>query len=335
MKIKQLGKKWLCSGSFILACFTLTTINAQKVFVETNIHGHKHVDVTRAITDTLDEHFDSATVTLYASPNGGFVGGNTGFGERTRAQEFDVDTIHYYVDGFIYWFGYKDHQSALSDSSLLKLRFWSNNLSVTIGSQTRLAPGTQFDSTSLYLQDMTADTLFAGGANVWMLTVPKLVIANYSVGFSMEKLHFKDTISVMMSSDGDPPISYLSWERWNNSWDLILNTWGLDADYAIFPLINSNTTSIENEPFVQGIKYTIYPNPSVDWMNVEMDVQQKGEYSIYVHDLHGRLIKSHNVGQLDPGRVSTSLEVFDLASGNYILTLTNGKNGVSKKFVKQ
>jgi hypothetical protein len=334
MRTKQFIKKWLYSGSFVLAFFLLATTYAQKTFLTTNVHGHRDTDILRTVTDTLDAHFDSATVTLYASPNGGFVGGNSGFGETAKAQEFDVDTMAYYIDGFVYWFGYKAHQSLITDSSRLVLRFWNNNQSATIGGLTRLTPGTVFDSTNLYLTDLVADTLFAGGANVWMLTTPKLVTVNYSVGFSMEHLHEKDTVSVMMSGIGDPPISYLSWEKWHNSWDLILNTWSIDADYAIFPLVDMTTAAIDGNQFIQGLKYSLYPNPSNDWMNIEMEVEHDNEYMVTMHDLSGRLIKTQNLGYLHKGRVSTSVEVFDLPAGNYILTITNGKKGLSKKFIK-
>jgi len=311
-----------------------TITYAQKPFLQTNVHGHKPIDLTRAVTDTLDEHFDSATVTLYASPNGGFVGGNTGFGETARAQEFDVDATPYYVEGFIYWFGYLARESAATDSSKLMLRFWNNNLAVTIGGTPRVAPNTVFDSLALSLDTLNADTIFGGGMNLWMLGTPKLVGANYSVGFTMEHLHYKDTVSVMMSGIGDPPISYLSWEKWNGSWDLILNTWSIDADYAIFPLVDMAAASIDGDLFVQGLKYSLYPNPSTDWMNVEMEIEQANEYTITIHDLSGRLVKTHNVGYLNQGRISTSIEVFDLPTGNYILTITDGRKGLSKKFIK-
>lgn len=333
MRTEQFIKKWLSKGSFIALAIFSTITYAQKPFLNTNIHGYKPVDLTRTITDTLDQNFDSATVTLYASPNGGFVGGNTGFGETARAQEFDVDTA-YYVDGFIYWFGYLAHESAASDSSKLMLRFWKNNLAVVIGGIPRVAPNSLNDTAALSLDTLNADTIFGNGMNVWMLAAPKLVTANYSVGFSMEHLHYKDTVSLMMSGIGDPPVSYLSWEKWNGNWDLILNTWSIDADYAVFPLVDQNTASIESDFFIEGLKYSMYPNPSTDWMNIEMEVERANEYTIIIHDLSGRLVKTHNVGYLNRGKVSTSIDVFDMPSGNYILTITDGRKGLSKKFIK-
>lgn len=334
MRIKQFIKKWLYGGSIVVCFGFVTTTYAQKHFNETGVHGHRVFDLTRSITDTLDSHFDSATVTLYTSPNGGFVGGNSGFGEIAKAQEFDVDTVSYLVNGFIYWFGYKAHESLASDSSKLVLRFWNNNQTATIGSFSRLIPYTVFDSLYLYVDDINADTMFAGGVNVWTLTAPRTVSANYSVGFTMEHLHYKDTISVMMSTDGDAPLSYMSWEKWNGSWDLILNTWGLDADFAIFPLVDLSTASIESDQYIQGLKYSLYPNPANDWMNIDLAVEEDNEYLITVHDLSGHLIKSINLGCLMKGRVSTSVDVFDLPGGNYVLTITNGIKGLSKKFIK-
>jgi hypothetical protein len=65
-----------------------------------------------------------------------------------------------------------------------------------------------------------------------------------------------------------------------------------------------------------------------------MEVEMDDEYLVTIHDLTGRLIKTQNLGYLFQGRVSTSIEVFELSTGNYILTITNGKSGLSKKFIK-
>lgn len=334
MRTKQFIKKWSYSGSFMLCFLAATTAYAQKEFIITGIHGHRDIDWMRAVTDTLDDHFDSATTTLYASPNGGFVGGNSGFGETAKAQEFDVDTVPYFVEGFIYWFGYRAMESLPTDSSRLVFRFWNNNTLAIVCGNARLVPNSIFDSTEVLIDTLNADTLFAGGVNVWLLGIPKLVSANYSVGFTMEHLHIKDTVSLIMSTDGDPPIQYLSWEKWGGYWSLILCTWGLDSDFGIFPLVDTASASIDGNQFIQGLKYSLYPNPASDWMNIDMEVENDGEYLITMHDLSGKLIKTQNLGYLYKGRISTSLEVFELPTGNYILTISNGKKGLGKRFIK-
>jgi hypothetical protein len=335
MRTEKFIRKWLYSISLFAVGAIMTTTYAQKPYLETGIHGHKEADIIRAITDTLDDHFDSATATIYASPNGGYVGGNSGYHESAKAQEFDVDAPDYYfVEGFIYWFGFKAMESLPSDSSYLNLKFWNNNYTAVVGSTTRQIPYSVFDSIPLLMDTLTADTMFAGGANVWMLSTPEYVTSNYSVGFSMEHLHYKDTISLMTSTDGDPPVSYMSWERWNGVWNVIEYAWGLDIDFAIFPLVDLTGIGIEEMPFVKGLRYNLYPNPATEWMNIDMDLQMEGEYTVTVHDLSGKFIKSQNLGYLSQGRVSTSVEVFELPSGVYILSLTNGKNGLSQRFIK-
>lgn len=334
MRIDKFIKKLLYGGSFTLSFAVITITYAQKEFVATGIHGHRDIEWMRAVTDTLDDYFDSATTTLYASPNGGFVGGNSGYGETAKAQEFDVDTIPYYIEGFIYWFGYRAMESLPTDSSRLTFKLWNNNYLATTCGVSRLVPNSVFDSTEVLIDTLNADTVFAGGVNVWMLSVPQLVTANYSVGFTMEHLHVKDTVSLIMSTDGDPDIQYLSWEKWGGYWSLILCTWGLDSDFGIFPLVDMNTASVDGNQFIQGLKYSLYPNPASDWMNIEMEIENDGEYLVTMHDLSGRLIKTQNLGYLYKGKVSTSLEVFELRTGNYILTISNGKKGLSKKFIK-
>lgn len=336
MRTEKFIRKWLYSISLIIGCGIITTTYAQKPFVETGIHGHRDIDLIRAITDTLDDQFDSATATMYASPNGGFVGGNSEYGETAKAQQFVVNAAGaYFVEGFIYWFGYRAMESLPADSSYLNLKFWNNNYITTIGSINFQIPYSIFDSTALLIDTLVADTMFAGGVNVWMLPTPQYVTDDYSAGFTMEHLHYKDTISLITTTDGDPPSTLLSWEKWNNTWNLIEYAWGLDIDFAIFPLVDLTGIGIEESPFVQGLRYNLFPNPAADWMNVDMELTLDGEYTITIHDLSGKLIKTQNLGYLSPGRVSTSIEVFELPSGNYILSLTDGKKGLSQKFIKQ
>lgn len=332
MKIVHFIKSSLFKGSLVLALSCAITY-AQKPYLETGITGHHSVDFLRTVTDTLDSHFDTATVTLYASPNGGFVGGNSGFGELAKGQEFDVDTAAYVVEGFIYWFGYRAYQSLPSDSSKLRLRLWTNNFSTTVGGVSRLAPGTTLDSADLSIDTLVADTQFAGGINVWIIP-PRTVTSNYTVGFTMEYKHYKDTVSLMMSTDGDPPVSQLSWEKWNGIWNVIDNAWGLDIDFTIFPLVDLSTASLEDNHFIQGIKYSLYPNPTVDWMNVNMEVDHDDEYQITLHSMNGSLVKQVNLGFVWAGKLSTSIDMYDLQPGTYICTVTNGKKGLSKKIIK-
>src|SRR5690606_4871799 len=116
---------------------------------------------------------------------------------------------------------------------------------------------------------------FSSGVNVWMVN-PTVVYNNFMAGFTMENLHFKDTIALYSSTDGDAPIPTISWEKWNGVWVPVYYTWGLDIDFAIFPLVDQLTAGIEDEQYFQQLKMSFYPNPADDILQLEYLQEKPG-----------------------------------------------------------
>lgn len=306
---------------------------AQKPYLPSGWTGHKPMNLEKAITDTLDDHFDSATVTVYVSPNGGFVSGNSGYNETAKLQEFDVDTS-YVIEGFLYWFAYKEQQSLNIDSSSLTLTFWRMDSSGTVGGVSRLLPRTVLMRSDLLIQDLDTSVNFGTGVNVWSIT-PTPVYNNYGVGFTMENLHEKDTIALYSSTDGDPPIPTLSWEKWNNYWNTIYNTWGLDIDLAIFPLVDYTSAGIEDEYFVENLKLSFYPNPCSDALVLEYATAQYGRVDLCIWDAGGKLQLQKPLGNQPVGQYRQELDISSLTPGVYYLSLgLDGRKRITKKLVK-
>lgn len=274
----------------------------------------------RTISDTLDDHFDSATVTVYYAPNGGFVSGNSGYHESAKGQEFPVDSVAFTVEGFLYWFAYKEQQSTNADSSSLTLTFWKMDSSATISSIERLVPRTVFASSPLYIQDMDTSVNFTTGVNVWMIS-PVIVYNNFMAGFSMENLHIKDTIALYSSTDGDAPIPTISWEKWNGIWNPIYYAWGLDIDFAIFPLVDKSTAGIEDNYFFQHLKMSLFPNPASDMVRVSFETEKSGEVDFILFDQTGKVVKQVVQGQLSKGQYQAEIDLSDLPAGMYFLSM--------------
>ena len=85
---------------------------------------------------------------------------------------------------------------------------------------------------------------------------------------------------------------------------------------------NSNTTDI-NSFEKEAVTFTVYPNPTHDYLKVSHQKGLKGRYRIY--DINSKLVKQ---GWLEP-----ELDVSNLPSGLYLLHLPDW--GVSKKFLKK
>jgi hypothetical protein len=316
----------------ILYISLVSNLFAQKTYVATEFRGFKPLNTLKAITDTLDDHFDNATVTLYAAPTGGFASGNSGYGEKAKIQEFDVDSS-YTVEGFLFWFGYKAIQSNPNDSSAVDFVFYNLDSTANINGIGRFVPKTILEQKEVLLKDIDTSVNFNNGINVWMIT-PRIVYQNYGVGIRLEKVHIKDTIALYSSSNGDPPIPTLSWEYWQGSWNTMLNNWGLNIDFAIFPLVDLTNLSMNQATFIHGMKAKVYPHPVSESLLIDFLITDLSELTFSLYDLHGKAVWSKNAGTFTPGKYQYTLNVNHISSGNYILLITNQYNrGMAQRVV--
>lgn len=318
---------------FIIVWISLANpLFAQKTYIATHFRGNKPLNPFKAITDTLDSHFDSATVTLYAAPVGGFASGNSGYGEKAKIQEFDVDSS-YTVEGFLFWFGYKAIQSSPNDSSAIDFIFYNLDSTANINGIGRFVPKTILEKKEVLLKDIDTSVNFSTGINIWMIP-PRIVYQNYGVGIRLDKVHIKDTIALYSSSNGDPPVPTLSWEYWQGSWNTMLNNWGLDIDFAIFPLVDLTNLSLDNAAFIQGMKAKIYPNPVSDLLFVDLMTTELSELSFTLYDLQGKTVLTKQAGIFLPGTHQQTMDVNHVPSGNYIMLITNqNHHGIAQRVI--
>lgn len=317
---------------FIILYISIGNIFSQKTYIATNLRGIKPQDPQKAISDTLDSHFSNATATLYAAPTGGFASGNSGYGEKAKIQEFDVDSS-YTVEGFLFWFGYKKIQSNPNDSSAVDFIFYNMDSTANINGIGRFVPKTIFEQKEVLLNEIDTSINFSAGINVWTIP-PRIVYQNYGVGIRLEKVHFNDTIALYSSTNGDPPIPSLSWEFWQGSWNTMLNNWGLNIDFAVFPLVDLTNLSLDDITVIHGIKAKVYPNPTSRLLHIDYIISDLSELTLNLYDMHGNCVFTMNAGAFNPGNYQQTIEVSSIPSGNYILLITNQYNrGMAQRIV--
>ncbi len=328
-------KLWWHISFLIASCFIPTVLMAQKTAIPTSYKGFKDSFPVKAVNDTIDAHFDSATATLYASPNGGFLSGNSGYHESHKAQFFDASsTKPYTVYGFIYWFGYKKQESANADSSLIDLLFYQLDSSTTINNVSYLIPKTVFETKQLLVQDIDTSATYTSGANVWMLNEPKATTFPFAGAISLQGLNAADTIALYTSTDGDAPVANKSWERWGNYWHPIQSNWGVKVDFAIFPIVEIPDSVISVNEVFSNVTMQVYPNPAQELLNVQLNTKMNGKLDIMLLDMTGKVIYQAQPGNVEAGTHALSVPVQSLANGTYLLSIgVNQKNRVTKKVV--
>ncbi len=101
-----------------------------------------------------------------------------------------------------------------------------------------------------------------------------------------------------------------------------------DADF----IVELDGNMMESHTAVNSLN--LYPNPTSDQLNVEFDLMQDGEWVLVVADITGKMVRSESQFRT-AGRQVMQLQTSDLASGMYLLYLTDGTERLSRKFSVQ
>ena len=92
--------------------------------------------------------------------------------------------------------------------------------------------------------------------------------------------------------------------------------------------LGKNVLAVENE-VEEGIK--LYPNPSKDFIQVEIPEFRKGNIYLKINDVTGRILSE---SELKAGQKDYSIDIKHLPEGTYFLNAQQGGKRFVKKFVK-
>jgi PKD repeat protein len=78
---------------------------------------------------------------------------------------------------------------------------------------------------------------------------------------------------------------------------------------------------------------TLYPNPAIDYINVNVSAVENNKYTIMIYSLYGELVKEMEFNTV-PGVLNKKIDVSQLRIGTYILHLNDGNTADRRKFFK-
>jgi hypothetical protein len=96
--------------------------------------------------------------------------------------------------------------------------------------------------------------------------------------------------------------------------------------YKVFIVLNP-TTSI-NEMLVKGdnnLGLLLYPNPANTHVFVKFYMPRAGSGKIYIQNMQGAVVKTVTTDNLPVGDAEISIDVKNIMSGSYTLTLSTGR----------
>ena len=273
-----------------------------------------------AQTDTIIDFFQSTGATLIESPNGGYVSGTNGYGDSEKLQAFYPLQSASVLGAFI-WFGSKTFNSLDLQSRLcLKVK----NIDT---SETNTAPffrgiTSTIDSTWISMADVDTGLTFPDGLQYFSFNSPVLVNSFFAIGLNFDSLardssgSLLDSIALVNSSKDSVSAVGMSWEKWNGNYKRIVDTWGFDLDFAIFPVIDTTLNSMNK---IDIERLTIYPNPCAQSFSLNIPKNKK-HLSVSIMSIDGQLM--YNT-MLPENQAVFELNTTSYPTGYYVIKIQN------------
>lgn len=84
-----------------------------------------------------------------------------------------------------------------------------------------------------------------------------------------------------------------------------------------------------------GFDFKLYPNPAGSQSNIALTIEKPGTVSYKVYDMSGKQVAAEYKGQLAPGEYIHSMDVSNLNSGLYFVTINIDGNQLTRKLAVQ
>ena len=260
----------------------------------------------KTTTDTLNVEVLTDSLTLYGSPNGGFMSGNSGYGEYAKVQEFDIDSACG-VEGFVFWFAQKKINSQPTDSSRSVLVWYDMDSVTTLPDSGRLMPKTRLKTDTLFLSDIDTSSVFDGSVYLWQPGAA-LAIRNFAAGLIFDLMDSQDTLALWSSYAGN--VGKRTWEYYLNAWTPMYYNWGIDVRFSILALIDRYAGFSQPQPF----SLKAFPNPGFETLHLSVPETLKNAGYMLLNN-RGQIACERRVGIVPAGQWAIPAQA--LPSGTY------------------
>jgi hypothetical protein len=81
-----------------------------------------------------------------------------------------------------------------------------------------------------------------------------------------------------------------------------------------------------SEKSLSDLSISVYPNPSTDYINIDISNEDNKSFNVELYDMSGRIVKSDEISS------NNKINMQDLSSAEYILKVFDSKNNLLKTF---
>lgn len=228
-----------------------------------------------------------------------------------------IDTCGTYPDGISYTYLFIDDVAVYDTSKVDTIRLCTND-SVQLGGIWRHSQGLYYDT--------------VGGLSVKFYLLPRPQSTNVTILYRPFEYGDSVRVSLLQAEGVDSTIfSYASnfiYVKNDTVIDIpMFNIYGCDSTVRY---ICGWHIGIGNE-LINNLLWSIYPNPSNDFIEVKLNINDPTMYSVTINDVEGKEVLTHSLA-------NNKIDISVLNSGMYFIKLINTKTGNvvgSGKFVKE
>ena len=121
--------------------------------------------------------------------------------------------------------------------------------------------------------------------------------------------------------------------NWNSAYPYIVGpTFFGNVEGQSVNTINETVTTYDGstsnqENSIEEMKFSVYPNPSQDFLAIQATGLVKNQLLLKLYDLKGRLVRSSTIQQ---GSTLWYIDIQTLYNGQYILQIENGNSSIQQ-----
>jgi hypothetical protein len=232
-------------------------------------------------------NWDNATgVSIHPIQNGiGYVFGTNTDNDLAKGQVFWLEE-EIALEGAIFWFPHVEY-----GGGTLTFRVWDMSSG---------GVGEVLASKTVSIGDIVPAENFEEAFHL-SFDEPVYVSGDYMVGFVMDDVAGSE-LALAASLQGEGGNLGLVYEQWNSgSWHLVLQSWGLDVDLAIFPLKYTGDVPTSAPVVEATVEMKLYPNPTSDFLNIS---SPEPMHEVRILDMLGKVVHTAQPNSAD-ARIDT------------------------------
>ena len=102
-----------------------------------------------------------------------------------------------------------------------------------------------------------------------------------------------------------------------------------------FALFNANWDGLTSVSQTGNEGNVLFPNPSDSILNINLEILNKGIYSYQIFDMNSSLVLTNELGFLEEGSNSISVNINSLSPKSYILRISSDRESYNFKIIKE